>query len=223
MSRKPLLLSAALLLVLAACSAPAPEAPPATGAATSTPEAAPAPAADPAPDADSGAAGTIPAGPGPRGEYDADIVHFEGFGPARFGAEEETVRQAWGRPLQPYKLAGTQLCYYLEMDPRPERGADVAVAFMFEGAKFVRYDVNGTTPVAPGGFVVGSHADDIVAAFGSRVEQQPHKYIGAGRYLIVTPEYGEAARLVFEVDGEGRVIEWRIGLPPQVFYVEGCA
>jgi hypothetical protein len=151
------------------------------------------------------------------------VVNFQGFGPARFGAEEEAVRQAWGRPLQPYKLAGTQLCYYLEMDPRPERGADVAVAFMFEGAKFVRYDVNGTTPVAPGGFIVGSHADDIVAAFGSRVEQQPHKYIGAGRYLIVTPEYGEEARLVFEVDGEGRVIEWRIGLPPQVFYVEGCA
>ena len=121
------------------------------------------------------------------------------------------------------KLAGTKLCYYLEMDPRPERGADEAVAFMFEDAVFVRFDVNGTTPVAPGGFMVGSHADDIVAAFGSRVETQPHKYIGAGRYLIVTPEYGEKARLVFEVDGEGRVIEWRIGLPPQVFYVEGCA
>lgn len=221
MSCKPLLLSAALAIALGACSSPAPEAPTAVDA--------PAPEATPAtdaagPDADAGAAaGTIPAGPGPRGEHDADAVNFNGFGPARFGAEEETVRQAWGRPLQPYKLAGTPLCYYLEMDPRPERGADVAVAFMFEGAKFVRYDVNGTTPVAPGGFIVGSHADDIVAAFGSRVEQQPHKYIGAGRYLIVTPEYGEPARLVFEVDGEGRVVEWRIGLPPQVFYVEGCA
>jgi hypothetical protein len=222
MPRKPIL-STALALALAACSAPAPEAPPSTDTAPA-PQAAPAPAdAGPETDAGSAAAGTIPAGPGPRGEHDADVVNFNGFGPARFGSEEEAVRQAWGRPLQPYKLAGTQLCYYLEMDPRPERGADVAVAFMFEGAKFVRYDVNGTTPVAPGGFIVGSHADDIVAAFGSRVEQQPHKYIGAGRYLIVTPEYGEEARLVFEVDGEGRVIEWRIGLPPQVFYVEGCA
>lgn len=223
MSCKPLLLPAALVLVLGACSAPAPEAPPAGDAAPPAPQDASAPATDAAPAPDSAAAGTIPAGPGPRGEHDVDVVHFEGFGPARFGAEEETVRQAWGRPLQPYKLAGTKLCYYLEMDPRPERGADEAVAFMFEGAVFVRYDVNGTTPVAPGGFMVGSHADDIVATFGSRVEQQPHKYIGAGRYLIVTPEYGEPARLVFEVDGEGRVIEWRIGLPPQVFYVEGCA
>jgi hypothetical protein len=221
MPRK-LLLSAVLALALGACSSPAPEAP-AADAATA-PDAAPAPTdAGPASDAGNAAAGTIPAGPGPRGEHDADVVNFNGFGPARFGAEEEAVRQAWGRPLQPYKLAGTKLCYYLEMDPRPERGADVAVAFMFEDAVFVRYDVNGTTPVAPGGFIVGSHADDILSTFGSRVEQQPHKYVGGGRYLIVTPEYGEPARLVFEVDAEGRVTEWRIGLPPQVFYVEGCA
>jgi hypothetical protein len=221
MPRKPLLLSTALMIALAACSAPAPEeAPPATGAAPA-PDAAP-PASDPA-DAPDVAVDTVPAGAGPRGEHDPDVVHFLGFGPARFGAEEEAVRQAWGRPLQPYKLAGTKLCYYLEMDPLPERGAAEAVAFMFEGAVFVRYDVNGITPAAPGGFTVGSQADDILAAFGSRVEQQPHKYVGGGRYLIVTPEYGEQARLVFEVDGEGRVTEWRIGLPPQVFYVEGCA
>lgn len=221
MPRK-LLLSAALVIALAACSAPAPETPAATDTAAA-PDAAPLPAAEPASAPDTAAAGTIPAGEGPRGEHDPDVVHFHGFGPARFGAEEEAVRQAWSRPLQPYKLAGTKLCYYLEMDPRPERGADEAVAFMFEGAVFVRYDVNGTRPAAPGGFTVGSHADDILATFGSRVEQQPHKYVGGGRYLIVTPEYGEQARLVFEVDAEGRVMEWRIGLPPQVFYVEGCA
>ncbi len=220
MPRK-LLLPAALVLALAACSAPAPDAPPAAGTAPS-PEAAPTPAPDATPGPET-ATPTAAAGEGPRGEHDPDVVHFHGFGPARFGAGEETVRQAWGRPLQPYKLAGTTLCYYLEMDPRPERGADVAVAFMFKGAVFVRYDVNGSTPAAPGGFTVGSRADDILATFGSRVEQQPHKYVGGGRYLIVTPEYGEEARLVFEVDAEGRVLEWRIGLPPQVFYVEGCA
>jgi hypothetical protein len=98
-----------------------------------------------------------------------------------------------------------------------------AVAFMFEGGGFVRYDVFGTTPAAPGGFTVGALASDVVATFGSRVEQQPHKYLEGGRYLIVTPEYGEPGRLVFEVDGEGVVIQWRIGLPPQVHYVEGCA
>jgi hypothetical protein len=106
------------------------------------------------------------------------------------------------------------------MDPRP---AGDAVAFMFEGGGFVRYDVFGTTLAAPGGFTVGALASDVLAAFGSRVEQQPHKYLEGGRYLIVTPEYGEPGRLVFEVNAEGVVIQWRMGLPPQVNYVEGCA
>ena len=57
----------------------------------------------------------------------------------------------------------------------------------------------------------------------ARIVTMDAKAPSADAVLIVTPEYGEEARLVFEVDGEGRVIEWRIGLPPQVFYVEGCA
>ena len=38
---------------------------------------------------------------------------------------------------------------------------------------------------APGGFTVGARADDILEAFGSRVEVQPHKYIEGGRYLVL--------------------------------------
>ena len=41
------------------------------------------------------------------------------------------------------------------------------------------------------------------------------------RYLRVT-RAGSEAVLVFETDEAGRVQEWRIGLPPQVDYVEGC-
>lgn len=33
---------------------------------------------------------------------------------------------------------------------------------------------------------------------------------------------GSEAVLPFETDAQGRVEEWRIGLPPQVDYVEGC-
>ena len=99
------------------------------------------------------------------------------------------------------------------------------IAFMFEDAKFVRYDVFGTpagVSAAPGGFTVGARADDILEAFGSRVEVQPHKYIEGGRYLVLSPEFGEPGRIVFEVDPDGRVTQWRVGVPPQVFYVEGC-
>lgn len=210
-----------LAAALGACSAA-----PSGDAASVATNPAEAPPANPEPAAATPAPAAVPTpgqAKGLRGEHDAGVVNFRGFGPASFGDGEERVRQAWGRPLQPYTLAGTELCYYLEMDPRPAHGADEIVAFMLEGSKFVRYDVYGRVPAAPGGFVVGSLASEVLATFGSRVEEQPHKYLPGGRYLVVTPEYGEAARLVFEVDAEGRVVQWRIGLPPQVFYVEGCA
>lgn len=211
---RPLL--AALVVILAACSqAPAP------GADADTADVALAP---PAADAASVAApadavAVQPAG-APLGEHDAAIVRYGGFGPADFGKDEDAVRAAWGRPLAPVGLAGSKECYYIEMDPRPAVGG---VAFMFEGGGFVRYDVFGTSPVAPGGFTVGALASDLLATFGSRVEQQPHEYLEGGRYLIVTPEFGEPGRLVFEVNAEGVVTQWRMGLPPQVHYVEGCA
>ncbi len=41
------------------------------------------------------------------------------------------------------------------------------------------------------------------------------------KYLRVTRDGSEAV-LLFETDAQGRVEEWRIGLPPQVDYVEGC-
>ncbi|GAB2662721.1 lectin [Arenimonas aestuarii] len=187
----------------------------------------------PAPDADQVAAtpdapASSPAPvPGPAaaalGEYDREQVHFTGFGAARFGADEAAVRQAWGGRLLPESLAGSTLCYYIEQDPRPAGGG---IAFMFEDAKLVRYDVFGTPPgvsAAPGGFTVGARAEDILKAFGSRVEVQPHKYVEGGRYLVLSPEFGEPGRIVFEVDQDGLVTQWRVGVPPQVFYVEGCS
>ena len=211
---RPLL--AALVLGLAACSpSPAPDA----GADTVDVGLAPPPM-DAAPaDVPADAAVAAPVG-APLGEYDPAVVRYGGFGPADFGKDEEAVRIAWGRPLAPAGLAGSQECYYLEMDPRPAEGG---IAFMFEGGGFVRYDVFGTAQVAPGGFTVGALASDVLATFGSRVEQEPHKYLEGGRYLVVSPEFGEPGRLVFEVNSAGVVTQWRMGLPPQVHYVEGCA
>ena len=212
--------SAGLLAValLAACGeAPAPA--PADGDAASAP--APAGTGATAVPADTTTAPAAPV-PGVLAEHDPGQVHFAGFGSARFGAEEAAVRAAWTGRLLPETLAGSPLCYYIEQDPRPEGGG---IAFMFEAGRFVRYDVFGPgtgASAAPGGFTVGSTADDIVAAFGSRVEVQPHKYIEGGRYLILQPQFGEPGRVVFEVGRDGRVTQWRVGVPPQVFYVEGC-
>ncbi len=202
------------LIALAACSKPAsePAAPEAAAPAAQAPaDPAPAePAPAPAPEA------TAPA----AAKNDPAVINFEGFGPAKFGADEEQVRMSWGRPLEAGTPSEGATCYLLFMDPRPE-GAK-GITFLFEDGKFARYDVDVPLHVAPGDIAVGATAMDVMAAFPGAVEEQPHKYVQGARNLIVTPSDGSAARLVFEVNPEGVVSAWHIGVPPQVHYVEGC-
>ena len=65
-------------------------------------------------------------------------------------------------------------------------------------------------------------ADDVRALY-PKVEAQPHKYDPAGQVLRVADPAGGKGVLVLELDKDGRVDEWRIGVPPQVDYVEGCS
>ncbi len=200
---------AASLLVLASCSKPEPE-----PAALSEPDApvvvAPAP---------------VPA-PGPaNGEpdlasNDATVINLEGFGPAKFGADEEQVRMAWGHPLDGKPGMPGSTCYFLFPDP-PKPGAS-GIAFMMEEGAFVRYDVDTAAFAAPGNLAVGMQADAVMAAFPGQIEATPHKYVEGQRYLTYTPADGSQVRLVFEVDDRGKIVRWRIGRLPQVQYVEGC-
>ena len=148
-------------------------------------------------------------------------ITFEGFGPARFGAADEAVRMAWGGDLgdeQPSEPGG---CYYLIPQPLGEDG--YRVAFMIEGDRFARIDIRSDQVEAPGGGKVGMGAEQIRALYPGRVEQAAHKYDPDGSYLRVTGEGGAPGVLLFETGGDGKVDEWRIGVPPQVDYVEGCS
>jgi len=147
-------------------------------------------------------------------------ITFEGFGPAKFGATAEAVRQAWGGDLgdaQPSEPGG---CYYLI--PQPLGSEGYRTAFMVEGDRFARIDVRDASVTAPGGAKIGMTGDEVRALYPSRVEEQPHKYDPEGKVLRVTEGGGDAA-LVLELDKDGRVDEWRVGVPPQVDYVEGCS
>lgn len=213
---KTILATAPILLIVAltACSrAPEPSPAPAPAPAP-TAEPAPAPAAttQPAP-ADTSASAK---------KNDPAVVNFEGFGPAKFGANEEQVRMSWGRPLlasNENDQPGGDACYYLTPDPAPANGN--GINFMMEEGKFVRFDIDDDSFAAPGDIVVGMTEADVLAKFPGRVEQQPHKYTD-GKYLVVPPEGGGEPRLVFETDEKGVITQWRIGVPPAVHYVEGC-
>lgn len=160
-----------------------------------------------------------------RARHNPAIIKFEGFGPATFGSNEEAVRQAWGRPLLASKPATGATCYYLykEVLPQLSNTHQRGIAFMMEDGEFVRFDVDDTSQVAPGDIMVGDSMASAQAAHAGHVDTQPHKYIEGAHTLIVSPTANDKARLIFEIDGQNTVINWRIGVTPQVYYVEGCS
>lgn len=110
-------------------------------------------------------------------------------------------------------------CFHLW--PKGQAGSG-ELAFMFEGGRFVRYSTERPTVVAPGGGEIGMTTSRIDGLYAGKVEHQPHTY-GAGEYLRIT---NGSHVLIFETDAKGatgKVTEWRVGVPPQVDYVEGCS
>lgn len=148
-------------------------------------------------------------------------VGFDGFGPAKFGAAAEEVRIAWGGDLGDAAPSEPGGCHYLI--PQPLGAEGFRVAFMIEGGKFARIDVRTDGVTAPGGGKLGMSVDEIRSRYGSGLVEWPHKYDPDGKYLRASDPAGGQAVLVFETDAEGRVDEWRIGVPPQIDYVEGCS
>lgn len=208
--RTSILIPTLIAAVLAGCGDRTPASPvapePAAPATTETPAASPPAAGAPAPAAD---VGMLPA---------AETITFAGFGPAAFGADEEGVRMAWGKDMEgaPSEPGG---CYVLAPAPRGE--PPFRFGFMFEGGKFSRIDVRTDAIPAPGGGKVGMSADEVARLYPG-AEAMPHKYVEGARTLRAKDPAGGAAALVFETDAKGVVAAWRIGVPPQVDYVEGC-
>ena len=141
---------------------------------------------------------------------------WNGIGGAAFGMDETAFRQAWQGKLSGSEFEDKASCFHLW--PATQQHA-TELAFMFEGGKFVRYGTESKALAAPGGGRVGMTGADIESRYPGRIEQVPHKYTD-GQYLRITQ--GEDV-LIFETDGAGKVTEWRVGVPPYVDYVEGCA
>lgn len=208
-----------IVLSLAACKAPAPAEPVAEKPA----QAAPAPAAS-APPTEALPAEAAP--PPATGTLHVDLpaagaISLAGFGPAKFGATAEEVRMAWGGDLGDAKPSEPGGCYYLIPATQPKRG--YKIAFMVEGDKFVRIDVASNEIVAPGGGKIGMGEAELQKLYHGALQSMPHKYVEGARYLSVAASGVAPSKLVFATDASGKATEWRIGLPPQVDYVEGCS
>ncbi len=183
-------------------------------------DATPPPAATQAPADAHADAGTAPApasAAAPAPAPAPGLARFDGYGDMRFGMTEAEARAAWGGKLQGDAGEG---CHYL--NPAWEK-APSYFAFMFDGGRFVRYDVGNDEEVAPGGGRRGMTEAQIDAAYPGRVAKSPHKYVEGGKYLRIKADDGGDGVLVFETDAAGKVTEWHAGLAPQVDWIEGCS
>ena len=149
---------------------------------------------------------------------------YRGFAGAEFGMDAAQVRAVWDGELEggPGDGPGAESasCFHLSPAGQPSMGY---FALMFGEDGFARYSVANDQMTAPGGGRRGMDDAEIVQLYGDgKVERQPHKY-SDGEYLRIRDPAGSDAVLIFETDAEGTVTEWRVGLPPQVDYVEGCA
>ena len=165
------------------------------------------PAATPAP-------APAPASTAPVASSDAD---WQGYGAAQLGIDADQLRAVWGSELQG-DAAADGGCYYLSPGAHTEGGP----FFMLEGGRFVRYDVRGGDTAAPGGGRIGMDLAQLQALYPQAEPVQPHKYVADGKVLRVPATDGSQGALVFELGADGKATVWRVGLPPQVDYVEGC-
>lgn len=148
----------------------------------------------------------------------AALARYDGYGDLRFGMSQTAFAKAWRGALQYTSPAPGSSCRY---GLPAWAGTPREFAFMFEDGRFVRYDVGTVKALAPGGGRVGMTLAQIHALYGAAVSAQPHKYVQGAKVLRVAAAQGRGV-LVFEAGADGKVLRWRVGVPPQVDYVEGC-
>lgn len=210
MRRSSLLFLAIAGVSLAACKPAAPEAT-TTAANTEAAPAAPAPEPQAPP----------PVAPAAEGAAAADTqAGLAGYGDMKLGSTVEEAKAAWGGELNGKPPADGSTCYYLT--PKwVKKTSDFA--FMIEDGKFVRYEVGTDKEAAPGGGKVGMSTDELQKLYHGALQSTPHKYVEGGHYLSIDASGVAPSKLVFETGADGKVSEWRVGLAPQVDYVEGCS
>ena len=144
-------------------------------------------------------------------------ARWQGFGDMRFGMDEASFRKAWGGDLKGGAEVGSDCAMYAPVWAKPP----FELTFMLEHDRFVRYDVRGDKETAPGGGKVGMPKADVMALYAGKVKQWAYKYDPSASVFRVDGESG--AVLIFDIGADGKVKAWRVGVPPQIDYVEGCS
>ena len=149
-------------------------------------------------------------------------ARMDGYGELDFGMTAEEAKAEWKQgKLEGAAPAGDEAaCFHLNPAGQP---TPAHLAFMFENDLFVRYSAENDDMTAPGGGKPGMTEAELQKLYGNALKATPHKYVDGGKYLAIDTGGASPSKLVFETDAEGKVTEWRVGVTPQVDYVEGCS
>lgn len=160
-----------------------------------------------------------PVAPDARLALSADGPHWMGYGQLRWGMSPDEMLAAIqpGTLSRPAGVGTEDTCHYLIPD-----NAASDVRLMVEEGRFVRAEFLTPATTAPGGGQVGWTAAQVRATYPERLNEVPHKYEDGALYLRIKAPEGDGV-LLFETDATGTVTRWRMGIAPQVDYVEGCA
>jgi hypothetical protein len=218
------ILPAALMALLAACTAErAPvAAEPQPAPVTDQPAEDVPPATAPAAIQIERGAATDEAAQDGGADGDRDLARFDGYGDVRFGTAAADMERVWGGRLTTLGKEGNESCYF--MTPTWVK-VPAEFNFMIADGRFARFGTESDRFTAPGGGRVGMTKGEIAKRYAGRVEEQSHKYTD-GQYLRITDPAGGKGVLIFETDakhGTAKVTEWRVGVPPQVDFIEGCS
>ena len=141
------------------------------------------------------------------------MVGPQGAGPVRIGMTAEELRAALGLERSP---AGE--CEYVT-----PTGAPKGLTVMVADGHVVRLDVARDSAASTS---VGVHPGDrekrVRKLLGPDIDVTPHKYVEGGHYMAAPTDANETTWWVVETDGR-RVTAVRMGMKPQVDWVEGCS
>lgn len=145
-------------------------------------------------------------------------ARLDGFGPLRLGMDAAEASRAWPGLLDAAPGAARGAC--VSVNPV---GVDLPYfTLMFDDGRFVRCETSNDTLVAPGGGRRGMDEAALQMKYHDALATAPSRFARGGKVLALDTSGVAPSRLVFEIDGSGKVTEWRVGLHPQVDYTEAC-